>query len=112
MTVFTFNNKFYNQIDSVDMGSPLVSILANIFLSNQEENWLNKCPIEFKPSFHRRYVDIFVPFESSESAHSFRRYMSSKQQNINFIVEQEHIGSLSFLDVKICCKNGKFVISV
>ena len=112
MTVFTFNNKFYNQIDSVDMGSPLVSILANIFLSNQEENWLNKCPIEFKPSFHRRYVDIFVPFESSESAHSFRRYMSSKQQNINFIVEQKHIGSLSFLDVKICCKNVKFVINV
>ena len=112
MTMFTFKNKFYNQIDSVDMGFPLVSILANIFLSNQEENWLNKCLIEFKPSFHRLYVDIFVSFESSESAHSFRGYMSSKQQNINFIVEQEHIGSLSFSDVKICRKNGKFVISV
>ena len=38
--------------------------------------------------------------------------MSSKHQNINFIVEQENIGSLSPLDIKICWKNGKFVTSV
>ena len=38
--------------------------------------------------------------------------MSSKNQDINFTVEQENIGSLSFLDVKICRKNGKFVTSV
>ena len=95
------------------MGSPLGPILANIFPSYHQENWLNKCPIEFKPSFYRRYVnDIFVPFESPESAHSFHEYISSKNQNINFIVEQKHIGSLSFLDVKICRKNVKFVISV
>ena len=51
-------------------------------------------------------------FESSESADSFREYMSSKHQNINFTVEKENVGSLSFLDVKICRKNGKFVTSV
>ena len=38
--------------------------------------------------------------------------MSSKNQNINFTVEQENSGSLAFLDVKICRKNGKFVTSV
>ena len=38
--------------------------------------------------------------------------MSSKHQNINFTVEKENVGSLSFLDVKICRKNGKFVTSV
>ena len=38
--------------------------------------------------------------------------MSSKHQNINFTGEQENIDSLSFLDVKICRKNGKFVTSV
>ena len=95
------------------MRSPLGPILANISLSYHEENWQNKCPIKFKPSFYRRYVDdIFVLFESSESADSFREYMSSKHQNINFTVEKENVGSLSFLDVKICRKNGKFVTSV
>ena len=61
---FTFNNKFYIQVDGVALGSPLGPILANIFLSHHEENWLNKCPIEFKPSFYRRHVDDnFVLFE-------------------------------------------------
>ena len=102
---FTFSNKFYIQVDGVAMGSPLGPILANIFLSHHEENWLNKCPMKFKPSFYRRYVDdIFVLFESSESAESFREYMSSKHPNINFTVEKENISSLSFLDVKICRK--------
>ena len=31
---------------------------------------------------------------------------------VNFTVEKENVGSLSFLDVKICRKNGKFVTSV
>ena len=110
---FRFSNKFYIQVDGVAMGSPLGPMLADIFLSPHEENWLNKCPIEFKSSFYRRYVDdIFVLFESPESAHSFCQYMPSKHQNINFTVEQENIGPLSFLDVKICRKNGKFVTSV
>ena len=83
------------------MRFPLGPILANIFLSHHEENWMNKCPIEFKPSFYKKYVDdIFVLFESPESVQSFCEYMSSKHQNINFTVEQENIGSLSFLDVK------------
>ena len=97
---FTFNNKFYIQLDGVAFGSPLGPILANIFLSHLEEKWLNKCPTEFK--FFRRYVDdMFVLFELPESAHWFRRYMSSKHENINFTVEQENVGSFSFLDVKI-----------
>ena len=95
------------------MGSPLGPILANIFLSHHEENWLNKCLVKFQPSFYRRYFDnIFVVFESSKSADSFREYVPSKHQNINFTIEKENIGSLSFLDVKICRKNRKFVTSV
>ena len=110
---FAFNNKFYIQVDGVAMGSPLDPILANIFLSHHEENWLHKSPIKFKPSFYKRYVDnIFVLFESSESVDSFCEYMSLKHQNINFTVEKQNVGSLSFSDVKICRKNCKFVTSL
>ena len=35
---FTFNNKFYIELDGVAMGSPLGPIMANIFLSHHEEN--------------------------------------------------------------------------
>ena len=77
---FTFNNKFYIQVDGVAMGSLLGPILANIFLSHREESWLNKCPKKFKPSFYRRCVDIFVLFESSESADSIGEYICSEHQ--------------------------------
>ena len=70
-------------------------------------------PIEFKPSFYRRYVDdILARFESPESSNSLRECMSSKYKNIKFTVEHENIVSRSFSDVKICRKNGKFVTSV
>ena len=60
-SVFTFNNKYYIQVDGVATWSPVGPILANIFFSYHEENWLNKCHTEFKPSFYRRFVDnIFV----------------------------------------------------
>ena len=40
-THFLFNGKFYDQVDGVAMGSPLASILANLFLGFHEETWLN-----------------------------------------------------------------------
>ena len=56
--------------------------------------------------------DIFVLFTSLDSAHSFPEYVSSKHQNINFSTEHEELKPLSFLDLKVCCNNGKFVTSV
>ena len=73
---------------------------------------MNKSPIEFKSSFYRRYVDdIFVLFELPISAHSFYKYISSKQKIMNFTVEQENNGSHLLLDVKNCRKKGQFVTS-
>ena len=86
---------------------------SNNGLSHHEDNWLNKSPTEFKSRFYKRYADdIFVIFESPESALSFHECLSSKLQNINFTIEQENVLSLSFLDVKISHKNGKFVTSI
>ena len=92
------------------MGYPLGPIFKFHIL--RKTGW-KKCPIKFKPSFYRMYVDdILVLSKSSESADSFCEYMSSKHQNINFAVEKKNVASLSFLDVKICRKNSKFVTSV
>ena len=49
------------------MGSPLGPSLANAFLVHHEQNWLGSCPLEYRPSYYRRYVDdIFVLFKSSD----------------------------------------------
>ena len=101
---FIFNNKFYNQIDSVVMGSPLGPALANIFMCSFENKWLKDCPNFLKSVFYRQYVDdIFV---------LFKEYLSSKHPNINFSLEKENDGRLSFLDINIFREKGKFVTNV
>ena len=110
---FMFNNKFYKQIDGVAMGSPLGPALANIFMCNFEKKWLKDCPHSLKPVFYRRYVDdIFVLFSSLDQAEKFKKYLSSKHLNINFSLEKENEGRLSFLDVNIFREKGKFVTNV
>ena len=50
---------------------------------------------DFKPVFHRRYVDdIFALFSSPDKADKFKEYLSSKHSNINFSIEKEKDGSL------------------
>ena len=110
---FMFNNKFYKQIDGVAMGSPLGPALANIFMCNFENKWLKDCPHSLKPVIYRRYVDdIFVLFSSLDQVEKFKSYLSSKHPNINFSLEKENEGRISFLDVNIFREKGKFVTNV
>ena len=57
---FMFNNKFFQQIDSAPMGSPLSSALGNIFMRSFENKWLKDCPLGLKPVFYRRYVMTYL----------------------------------------------------
>ena len=73
-SLFTFNNKFYKQIDGMAMGSPLRPALANIFVCSFENKWLKDCPHCLKPVFYRRYVDdIFVLFSFLDQAEKFKK---------------------------------------
>ena len=108
-----FNNKFYSQTDGVAMGSPLGPTLANAFLCSQESNWLDECPVDFKPIFYKRYVDdIFVLFNSRDHLLPFVDYLNKKHANINFTYEQEIEGKFSFLDININRENAKFSTDV
>ena len=52
-----FEEKIYEKIDGVTMGSSLDPTLANAFLCFHKQIWLNECSAEFKPVYYRRYVD-------------------------------------------------------
>ena len=46
---FIFNKILYTQIDGVAMGFPLGPSVANAFLAHLEQNWLDGCPLEYRP---------------------------------------------------------------
>ena len=99
--LFIFDSSLYRQIDRVAMGSPLSSTLANSFLCHYENEWLDSCPIEFKPKLYQRYVcDIFVTFWSRDHVKKLVDYMNTEHPNTRFTFEIEHQNSFSFLNIK------------
>ena len=69
---FIFNDVLYKQKDGVAMGSPLVPIVVNVFLSFYKVKWLEQCLKELKPVFCRYVHHIFVLFESDKILSKFR----------------------------------------
>ena len=97
---FLFNNKLYIQTDGIAMGSALGPSFANCFLSFHEQNWLDDCPLSFKPLVYKRYVDdTFLLFKDPLHIPKFQAYLNNKHENIKFTVEHENEGKLPFLDV-------------
>ena len=53
---FIFKGSIFDQIDDVAMGSSLVPVLANFFMSLHEQNMIQQAT-NAKPIFYERYVD-------------------------------------------------------
>ena len=95
------------------MGSPLGPSLANAFLAHHEQNWLDSCPLEYRPSYYRQYFDdIFVLFKSSGHLKRFESYLNSCHVNISFTIETEQNNKILFLDDNVICEQGKFITSI
>ena len=79
---FTFNGQIYIQVDGVAMGSPLVPLLADIFMIELERSLI---PNLRKIKFWRRYVDdtiCFVKIGSIEYIRSVLKMVSTKTFNL------------------------------
>ena len=54
---FVFDWTLYKQIVRVAMGSLLCSTLTNAFLVYSDKNWLQRCPLKYRPLYYKKYVD-------------------------------------------------------
>ena len=83
------------------------------YSSNIITQWLADCPISFKPSLYKRYVDdTLLLFKNHNQIPQFLAYLNNKHPNIRFTHEIEENNKLSFLDMTISKHNGKFVTSI
>ena len=97
---FVFNNKVYQQIDGVAMGSSLGPVLANIWMAHLEEKFILTSALS--PQFYRRYVDdTFCLFKKQADVHLFHDYLNSIDVSTQFDVETESDGQLAFLDTMV-----------
>lgn len=97
-----FDEVIYKQIDGCAMGSPISGTLANLFLCQHEQQWLENCPEDFKPLYYKRYVDdTFVIFKEPAHSRLFLEYLNNQHQNIKFTMEEEVDGKLAFLDLMV-----------
>ena len=110
---FLFDDILYRQKEGLGMGLPLGPTFANMFMCFHENVWLSECPSDFKPFLYRRYVDdIFLLFRAKSHVNLFFEYLNSKHPNIQFTMDHEIDGSISFLDASIYRENNNFSTSV
>ncbi len=96
---FTFNDEIYVQIDGVMMGSPLGSLIANIFMCELETSIIPKMMDKIK--LWTRYVDDTFAFVKPTEIESIHRQLNAYDQHIQFTYESEKERLLPFLDVMI-----------
>ena len=94
---FSFDNNIYIQSDGVAMGSPLGPILANIFMVELERSVIPG--LANKLNNWGQYVDDTICYIKVDSIDYVLSKLNNFHKNIQFTVEVEKEGRISFLVV-------------
>ena len=94
---FSFNNEIYIQLDGVAMGSPLKSVIANIFMVEFETTLIPK--LEDHVQKWRCFVDDTFAYVKIGSVEYVLSILDSFRKNIKFTYEEEENNTLPLLYV-------------
>jgi hypothetical protein len=105
-TYFQYGQEFYKQEKEMAMGSPLSSVLCNLFLEDLEEWAISS--FRSKPEVFVRYMDdIFFVWQQGEcNISGFHTHLNDQDSNIRFTIELEDNGKIPFLDVLLSRATG------
>ena len=99
-TYFSFQGKYFEQLEGAAMGSPISPIVANLYMESFEVETIRSAP--HPPYLWKRFVDdTFTIIESSQK-NKFLEHINSIDKYIQFTVEyQRSDGIIPFLDILI-----------
>ena len=109
---FTFQEKIYELVEGAAMGSPIIPIVANLYMEDFEMRTINASPQP--PLMWKRFVDDTFVIIKSAQKQSFLDHINSIDNHIQF-TGKEPIpdGSMPFLDILITpCEGGSLAITV
>ena len=98
---FTFNGKFYHQIQGTAMGTRMAPSYANLFMYQLESNILRS--LILKPDYWYRYIDdIFAIWtHGPEELHHMMTILNHYHPTIKFTHSYDY-HSIPFLDTLVC----------
>ena len=100
-TAFSFNDKIYEQIDGVCMGSSLGPVLANIIMTELEKKVLPKMIAEGAIKFYIRYVDDTLVLIKEDKINEVLQSFNAFDKNLKFTVDSFEDGIVHFLDILV-----------
>ena len=92
-----FNGKVFHQVDGVAMGSPLASVLANLFLGHHENMWLQSYEGPSVPFCGRYVYDTLGIFNTENEAKLFFDFFNSQHPTIRFTMAKKPTSFWHFL---------------
>ena len=99
-TYFSFQNKFYEQIEGVAMGSPVSQIVANLFMEDFERKALTSAI--HPPGAWYRFVDDTWVIQKQAHKQAFLDHINSIDPAIKFTMEgTQGNGAIPFLDTPV-----------
>jgi len=103
--LFTFNGQLYEQTNGVDMGSPLGSLLANVFMCSTEETLEHEGKMS---TYYKRFVDdTLTIMPDKASADNFHEILNQCHSSIKFTMEMESNSMLPFLGTQLLNKHTR-----
>ena len=100
-TVFSFNSKFYKQVDGVSIGSPLGPVLANIIMTKLESTTVKELVDKSLVKLYMRYVDDTLLLVKDKDINYIHKCLNSFDKSIKFTVDTFPDGKVHFLDIKV-----------
>ena len=96
-TYFSFQDQFYEQVESAAMGSPASPIVANLYIEYLEQKALNTAPNPHR--FWCRFVDDTFVIHKEVNKQGFLQHINSVDPAIKFTEEDnKEGGSIPLLD--------------
>ena len=108
---FMYNNEFYLQKDGLPMGSPISSLLSEIFLQNLESQFIENIKTKHNISFYGHYVDdILIVYNQTDENQSqnILNDFNNIHNSLKFTLEEEACNGINYLDLNLtknCKKN-------
>ena len=111
-TYFSFQGKFFEQLEGAAMGSPLSPIVANLYMESFEVEAIRSAP--HPPCLWKRFVDDAFTILQSSLKDGFLEHLNSVDHHIQFIAEdQRSDGAMPLLDILVTLeRDGSLSTSV